>query len=83
MRISENQFRFMLGQSTMEAIHLLLTRLLEQYTDRKRDLHMTFIHFEKAYGKVSREILWRCFESVSVIVAYIRAIMDMYDGAKI
>nr|XP_009797521.1 PREDICTED: uncharacterized protein LOC104243936 [Nicotiana sylvestris] len=37
--ISENQFGVMLGRSTTEAIHLI-KRLVEQYRDRKRNLHM-------------------------------------------
>jgi len=44
--ISENQFDFMTGRSTLEAIYLL-RRLMGLYRDRKVDLHMVFIDLEK------------------------------------
>nr|GEW73969.1 hypothetical protein [Tanacetum cinerariifolium] len=50
-RVSENQFGFMPGRSTTEAIHLL-RNLMEKYKERQRDLHMAFLDMEKAYDSV-------------------------------
>ncbi|RZC29082.1 Ribosome biogenesis protein WDR12-like [Glycine soja] len=66
------------GRSTMEAIYLL-RRVMEQYRMAQQDLHLIFIDLEKAYDRVSREILWKALEKKGVRVAYIRAIQDMYD----
>jgi len=74
--ISKNQFDFVLGRSTTEAIHLIM-RLVELHTDRKKDLHLVFIDLEKAYEKVPCEVMWECLEKKEVSLAYIKVVKDM------
>ncbi|GKD87231.1 retrovirus-related pol polyprotein LINE-1 [Tanacetum coccineum] len=50
-RVTENQFGFMPGRSTTEAIHLLRS-LMEKYRERQRDLHMDFLDLENAYDSI-------------------------------
>jgi len=79
--ISENQFGFMPGRLTIEAIYLL-RRLMGLYRDRKVDLHMVSIDLEKAYDRVPQEVVWSCLEKKGVSPLYIRVIKDMYEGGR-
>ena len=79
--ISKNQFSFMPGRSIIEATYLF-RKLTGLYRDRKVDLQMVFIDLEKAYDRVSREVLWRCLEEKGVPPLYIRVIKDMYEGGR-
>ncbi|GJZ94241.1 BEACH domain-containing protein B isoform X1, partial [Tanacetum coccineum] len=44
--VSENQFSFMPGRSSIEGIHLIRS-LMEKYRERQRDVHLAFIDLEK------------------------------------
>ncbi|CAL5426828.1 unnamed protein product [Camellia sinensis] len=76
-KVSENQFGFMPGRSTMEAIYLL-KRIIEKYREKKRDIHMVFINLEKAYDRVPWDIIWWVLEKKWVTKGYINVIRDMY-----
>ncbi|GJZ80896.1 retrovirus-related pol polyprotein LINE-1, partial [Tanacetum coccineum] len=80
-RVTENQFGFMPGRSTTEAIHLLRS-LMEKYRERQRDLHMAFLDLEKAYDSIPRELVWRTLIDKGAPGRYLRVLRDMYEGAK-
>nr|XP_009775165.1 PREDICTED: uncharacterized protein LOC104225097 [Nicotiana sylvestris] len=81
MSISENQFDFMSGSSTMEAIHLV-RRLVEWYREMKKDFHMVFINLEKAYDKVPREVAGMLVLQLSYLRALASQLQSIQGGIK-
>ena len=77
--IAEQQFGFMPGRSTTNAI-FCLRMLLEKWIEGKKAVHCAFIDFEKAYDRLAREELWECLRLAETSECYIRIIKDMYDG---
>ena len=55
--ISEQQFGFVKGKSTTDAI-CALRRLQERYREGQQDLHCVFIDLEKTHNIVPREELY-------------------------
>ena len=77
--ITEQQFGFMPGRSTIDAI-FCLRMLLEKWTEGQKAVHCASIDLEKAYNRVPREELWKCLWLAKTKECYIRIIKDMYDG---
>ena len=78
--IAEQEFKFMPGKSTIDAV-FCLRMLLEKWTEGQKAVHCAFIDLEKAYDRVPREELWECLWLAETLECYIRIIQDMYDGA--
>ena len=64
-------------QFTIEAIFLLRC-LMDKYREVYKDLHMVFIDLEKAYNRVTTDVMWWVLEKKWVNLKYIRLIKDMY-----
>ena len=79
--VSKNQFGFMPGRSTMEAI-FLIRQLMERHREQKKDVHMIFIDLEKAYDKIPRNVMWWALEKKKVPTKYVTLIKDMYADAR-
>ncbi|XP_074327960.1 uncharacterized protein LOC141665877 [Apium graveolens] len=77
VEVSENQFGFMSGRSTLEAIHLL-RKLMVKYHVHSKDLHLVFIDLEKAYDSVPREVIWESLVAKGMTWIYLRVIQEMY-----
>ena len=78
--IAEQQFGFMPGRSTTDAI-FCLRMLSEKWTEGQKTVHCAFIDLEKAYDRVPREELWECLRLAKASECYLKIIQDMYDGA--
>jgi hypothetical protein len=77
--VTENQFEFMSGRSTMEMI-FLIRQLIDRCREQKKDMHMIFIDLKKIYDKVRRNVMWWALQKHKVSSKYIILIKDMYDN---
>ena len=74
MSISNQQFGFMPGRSTTDA----LRQLMEKYRDGQQNLHGVFIDIEKVYDCFPRTESWNYLRIKRVNEKYIRLIQDMH-----
>ena len=75
--IAEQQFGFMPGRSTTDAIFCLL----EKWGKGQKVVHCAFIDLGKSYDRVPKEELWECLRLAETSECYIKIIKDMCDGA--
>ena len=78
--VCEEQFGFMPGKGTVDAI-FALRQTMEKYGEKQKDLHLVFIDLEKAYDRVPRQEVWRSMREKGVSEKYVKVVQDMYEGA--
>ncbi len=80
-RVGDQQFGFMPGRGTTDAI-FALRQLMEKHREKQKGLHLAFVDLEKAYDRVPRQEVWRCMREKEVAEKYVRMVQDMYGGAR-
>ena len=78
MSKSEEQFGFVKGKSTTDAI-VALRQLQERYREGQQELHCVFIDLEKASGK---NLFGACEANNCVPEKYTRLVKDMYHQSE-
>jgi PIN domain nuclease of toxin-antitoxin system len=53
---------------------------MKRYKEQKKELHMVFIDLQKAYDKVTRNVMWWALQKHKVSTKYISLIMDVYNN---
>jgi hypothetical protein len=66
--VTGNRFGFMPMRSTMEVI-FLIRPLMERYREQKKDMHMVFINMQKAYDKVTINVMWWALQKHKVSIS--------------
>ena len=80
LTFSEQQYGFMPGKSTTDAL-FALRDLMEKYREGQKELHCEFVDLEKAYDKVAREEVWYCMRKSGLAEKYVSIVQDMYDDS--
>ncbi|XP_075976493.1 uncharacterized protein LOC142976811 [Anticarsia gemmatalis] len=79
--VTQNQFGFMPGRGTTDAI-FALRQLCEKFKHAHKNLHMVFIDLEKAYDRVPRKVLWWALRKKNLPEKYVRIVCSMYESAS-
>ena len=81
--IGEEQFGFMPGRGTIDAI-FAARQVIEKHREMQKALHLVFTDLEKVYDRVPRQEVWRCLtlREQGVPEKYVRLVKDTYEDAR-
>ena len=77
MEISEEQYGFMEGKGTNNAIYILRT-LIERSIEKQKDIYLCFIDYTKAFDKVKHDELIKMLEDINIDRKDLRIIKNIY-----
>ena len=80
VNIDDMQFGFSVGKGTVDVI-FILRQVQEKFLERKQDLWLAFVDFEKAFDRVTREVLWWALRKLGVYEWLVNVIKSMFEGA--
>ena len=81
VNVDDMPFGFMLGPGTTDAI-FILRQIQEQYIGKNRILYFVFVDLEKAFDRVSRNVLSWALWKVGIPEWITRVVQIMYQNAR-
>ena len=79
--LSQNQFGFQKGKSTIDCI-FTLHAIISKTLHAGEKLYCVFIDYEKAFDKIDRPLLWQKLTAEKVSSKLVKAISSMYTVVK-
>ena len=79
--IDSMEFGFMPGRGTIDTI-FIARQLQERYLGNKKQRYFVFVHLEKAFDRVPREVVRWSLRKLGVMEWLVRMVIATYSGSK-
>ena len=70
------------GKGTVDAISIMW-RMQKEFKKKVKKLYMCFVGMEKAFDRMPREVMEKAIRKKDLSEVMVRAVLSLYDGAKI
>ena len=81
-QIADEQFGFVPGKGTSEAILVLRNLIEKNMTRQKAEIWIMFIDYEKAFDTVDHNMLWQALEDIGIPQHLIWLVRKLYERAS-
>ena len=75
------QFDFVFGRGMTDTL-FVVRRMQEEYRNKKKNLYMCFVDFEKVFDRVSRKVMEWAMRKKGLPEVIVGTVMSLHDGAK-